>query len=103
MKLSADQIRQIHDKKGIDPLPDDYLPMSDLMKTFGKHTFYLTADGLHIWETIEVSGAEGQVIIAVEIASWTNDEKSDLALHTPRLTEVTVRFESDPVASVAVA
>ncbi len=43
------------------------------------------------------------MIIAVEIASWTNDEKSDLALHTPRLTEVTVRFESDPVASVAVA
>ena len=103
MNLSADQIKQIHDKKGIDPLPDDYLPMRDLIKAFGKHTFYLTADGLHIWETIEVSGAEGQVVIAVEIASWANDKKSDLALHAPQLTEVTVKLAEDPVANVAVA
>ena len=103
MKLSADQIKSIHDKKGIDPLPDDYPPMSDFIKAFGKHTFYLTADGLHIWEYIEVFGAEGQVVIAVEIASWANDEKSDLALHAPQLTEVIVKFADDPVANVAVA
>lgn len=103
MKLSADQIKQIHDKKGIDPLPEDYLPMSDLLEAFGKHTFYLTADGLHIWEYIEISGAKGQVIIAVEIASWADDEKSDLTLHTPQLTEVTIRLSGDSSADVAVA
>ncbi len=103
MKLSAVQIKQIHDKKGIDPLPDDYPPMRDLMKAFGNHTFYLTADGLHKWEYVEVSGVEEQVIIAVEIASWVNDEKTNLALHIPRLTEVTVRLAGGPVANVAVA
>ena len=103
MKLSADQIKQIHDKKGMDPLPENYPPMSDLMKAFGHHTFYLTADGLRKWEYIEDSGAEEQVIIAVEIASWVGDEKSNLALHIPRLTEVTVRFAGGPVANVAVA
>ncbi len=103
MKLSADQIKQIHEKKGITPLPEDYSPMSELIRAFGDHTFYLTADGLHMWETIEVSGSEGQVIIAVEIASWANDEKYDLALHTPQLTEVTVKLASDFVTSLAVA
>ncbi|MBC8338218.1 MAG: hypothetical protein H8E39_05965 [Alphaproteobacteria bacterium] len=103
MKLTTEEIKQIHDRKGIDPIPEDYPPMSELIKAFGDHTFYLTADGLHIWESIEVSGAEGQVIIAVELASWANDEKSDLTLHTPRLTEITVKFADDPLANVAVA
>ena len=103
MKLSAEQIKQIHDERGIDPLPEDSPPMSDLMIAFGNHTFYLTADGLHKWEYIEVSGAEEQVIIAVEIASWVNDEKSNLALHIPRLTKDTVRLAGGPVANVAVA
>ena len=103
MKLSADQIKKIHDRKKIDPLPEDYPPMAELVKNFGKHTFYLTADGLHIWEYIEVAGAEGEVIIAVEIASWANTETSDLALHKPQLTDVTVRLAGGPVANVAVA
>ena len=103
MKLSIDQIKQIHEKKGITPLPEDYSPMSELIRAFGDHTFYLTADGLHLWENIDVAGAEGEVIIAVEIASWANDGKSDLALHTPQLTEVTVKLASDSVTSLAVA
>ena len=98
MKLSADQVKQIHDKKGIDPLPEDYPPMGKLVKAFGKHTFYLTADGLHIWDYIEVSGAEGEVIIAVEIASWANGENTDLSLHKPQLTDVTVKLDDVPAA-----
>ncbi len=43
------------------------------------------------------------MVIAVEIASWANDKKSDLALHAPQLTEVTVKFADDPVANVAMA
>ena len=103
MKLSASQIEQIHEKRGIDPLPEDYPPMSNLLEAFGEHTFYLTADGLHIWEAIKISGAEGQVIIALEIASWANEEKSDLALHAPQLTEITVKFADYPDDQMAVA
>ena len=93
MKLSTDQIKQLHEKKGITPLPEDYSPMSELIRAFGDHTFYLTADGLHMWETIEVSGAEGQVIIAVEIASWANGGKTDLSLHKQQLTDVTIKLD----------
>jgi len=53
MKLSSDQISRIHVKKGIDPLPGDYPAMSELIKVFGEPTFYLTADGLHIWNTLK--------------------------------------------------
>ena len=92
MRLSADQITQIRDKKGIDPLPDDYPPLSEIRRILGDHTFYLTADGLHIWEYADVTGAEDQLIIALEVASWANKEKSDLAVHKPHMTEIVVRL-----------
>ncbi len=103
MILSKNHIEQIHEKKGIDPLPEDYPPMSELIKALGNNTFYLTGDGMHIWEYAKVDGAEGEVIIAIKVASWANDEKSDLTLHHPQLTDVTIKLESDSIDKTAVA
>ena len=98
MKLSTNQIEQIHEKLGIHPLPDDYAPLAKLREVFGDQTFYLTADGLHIWEYAKVAGTEGQVIIALEVAAWANEEKSDLSPHMPQLTDVTVKLDDVPAA-----
>ena len=98
MKLSTDQIIQIKDKKGIDPLPDDYAALANLKEVFGDQTLYMTADGLHIWEYVDVAGAEGQVIIALKVASWANGGKTDLSLHKPQLTDVTIKLDDVPVA-----
>jgi len=103
MKLSPDQITQIRDKKGIEPLPDNYPPLSELRRILGDHTFYLTADGLHIWEYANVRGLEDQLIIALEVASWTNKERSELAAHKPYLTEITVMLEADIIDKAALA
>ncbi len=103
MKLSTDQIKQIGDKKGIDPLPDDYPPLSELRRILGDHTFYLTADGLHIWEYADVTGAEGQWIIALEVASWADKEKSDIAVHKPYMTEIAIKLEGATINKAAVA
>lgn len=103
MKLSTEQIKQIGDKKGIDPLPDDYPPLSELRKILGDHTFYLTADGLHIWEYADITGAEGQLIVALEVASWADNEKSDIAVHKPIMTEIVIMLEGETIKEAAVA
>jgi len=98
MKISDQEIKEIHEKLGIHPLPDDYKDLSNLKKVFGDQTLFLTADGLHIWEYAEVAGAEGQVMIALNVASWANGGKTDLSIHKPQLTDVTVKFDAVPVA-----
>ena len=103
MKLSTDQIKQIGDKEGLEPLPDDYPPLSELRRILGDHTFYLTADGLHIWEYADVTGAEGQLIIALEVASWADKEKSDIAVHKPYMTEIAIKLEGATIKKADVA
>lgn len=90
MILSTDQIKQIRGRLGIDPIPADYPGLGELQKVFGHHSFYLTADGLHIWE--HAADAGGDKVVAVKVASWANENKSDLAVHTPEVTDVTVDF-----------
>ena len=98
MKISDQEIKEIHEKLGIHPLPDDYATLANLKEVFGDQTLYMTADGLHIWEYAEVAGTEGQVMIALKIASWANGEKTDLSIHKPQLTDVTVKLDDVPVA-----
>ncbi len=92
MKLSADQIEQVHDKTGVDPIPKNHPSLPELRDGFGDHTFYLDSDGLHIWELTEAAGEEGQVIHAVRVASWTNEEKTSLSPHEPQSSEAIVKL-----------
>ena len=92
MKLSADQIEQVHDKTGVDPIPKNHPSLPELQDAFGDHTFYLDSDGLHIWELTEAAGEEGQVIHAVRVASWTNEEKTTLSSHEPQPSETIVKL-----------
>ena len=100
MRISDREIEEIHKKLGIHPLPDDCAALANLKEVFGDQTLYLTADGLHIWEYAKVAGAEGQVIIALRIASWANGENTDLSLHKPQLTDVTIKLDDIPAAKV---
>lgn len=98
MKISDQEIKEIHEKLGIHPLPEDYADLANLREVFGDQTFYMTADGLHIWEYAGVAGAEGQVMIALKVASWANEGKTNLSLHKPQLTDVTVKIDDVPPA-----
>ena len=95
MKLSTDQIEQIRDKKGLEPFSTDYPPLEELGSLLGDHTFYLTANGLHIWEYANVPEADGQLIVALEVASWRNIKRFDITTHKPRITEITVLLEEN--------
>ena len=102
MILSDKIIEQLHDGLGIDPVPDNYPGLAKLIDMFGAQTFYLTAEGLHIWEYKDVAGEGNQVIVAVKIASWADEKKSDIVVHKPELTDVAVKLVApDPTPESA--
>jgi|TARA_B100000315_G_scaffold212023_1_gene209154 hypothetical protein len=84
---------------GIDPLPDDYPVLGELVKAFGQHTFYLTGDGLHIFEYTETPVDSENEAVLVRIASWSNEDKTDLFLHKPKLTGIKIHFAATPRAA----
>ena len=99
MKLSDQEIQQLHDQIGIDPLPDNYPVLGDLIKAFGQHTFYLTGDGLHIFEYTETPVDGGNEAVSVRIASWANEDNTDLSRHNPVLTGIKIHLVAAPKAA----
>lgn len=92
MELSRQEINQLHDQIGIDPLPGDYPALDKLIEAFGYQTFYLTGDGLHIFEYTDTPVDGGHEAVSVRIASWADEEKTDLSLHKPKLTGIKIHF-----------
>ena len=76
MELSRQEINQLHDQIGIDPLPGDYPALDKLIEAFGYQTFYLTGDGLHIFEYTDTPVDGGHEAVSVRIASWADEEKN---------------------------
>jgi hypothetical protein len=104
MKLSDGAIERIREDTGADPVPDEHPVHEKLKEHFGDHTFYVDAGGLFVWEPAEAVDAaanEGTEAgagdgdgdgtlraIAFHVASWSNEEKTTLAPHTPRATNL---------------
>ncbi len=88
MKLDINQIGRIESLMGINPMPDDHPGMEDFSAAFGEHTFYLSEEGLVIWEWLEGPETDGLPIVAVILAGWVDEKKSSLTSHQPRITEI---------------
>ena len=101
MKLSQQEIDQLHDQIRIDSPSDDYPAMDKLIESFGVHTFYLTGDGLHIFEYTDTLLDGGHEAVSVRIASWSSEEKTDLTLHKPKLTGIRIQFADTGIAEAA--
>ena len=83
MRLSELQTRQVQEHTGASVIPDDNPTMPALRKSFGDHTFFLDADGLHVWESVDNDPSDGAKLVGVRIASWSDDDKSSLVPHDP--------------------
>ncbi len=96
MKLTDEQIAQIKDQLGADPVPADNPAMKMLAQHFGEHTFYVDEDGLHFFETLETEAASGpNDVRPVRIATWTDEKREALSPHEPVVgtTAVTIDIE----------
>lgn len=101
MKLTTQQVAQVFDQTGADPVPEDHPVMPGLRNAFGDHTFYMAPDGLCVWESVGDADSGGQMAKAMVVASWTDEGKTELRPHDPHPTAIIVKLDDespDPAA-----
>lgn len=99
MKLDPVQIVHIESQLGFQSVPDDHPVMPDLRGTFGNHTFFLDGQGLNIVE-LDTATDDGSGIV-FKLASWANENMSELLPHDPEMRPATVALvpgKPDPAA-----
>lgn len=89
MKLSAAQIEHTLPQIGAQAIPDDHPAATELKGVFGDHTFFLGQNGLSIVETSDEAD-DGALANVVNLASWSDDDRTALAPHRPEVTELVV-------------
>lgn len=93
MKLSNAQQVKVEAQLGVPAVPADHPATPELEKAFGSHTFFLVTDGLHVIEPMpQPDSPSGNV---VRVASWANEERTELLGHPPEVLEVTVDLAED--------
>jgi hypothetical protein len=90
MKLNSAQLERTLGQFEARAIPDDNPVIPQLKDLFGDHTFLLDSHGLNIVEPIEATGAAVHAAKVVNIASWTDDNRSGLELHEPEMTDIVI-------------
>lgn len=88
MKLTDKQVRIVEEQVGVKALPEEHPVVENLKDAFGDHTFFLDAAGLNVVEPFPDQGSTQGTV--VKIASWTNDERNELAGHEPEVLSITI-------------
>ena len=96
MKLTDPQIGEIEKATGVGPLPADIPFMPQLVEAFGDHTFYLSDQGLIVWEWLDGPEAEGLPVVAVKLAGWSDADKTSLSPQAPEVTEMVLSLAPQP-------
>ncbi len=94
MKLDTAQIERIRSQTGIRPVPEAEPTYSCLEENFGEHTFYVDPMGLYVWEAFDEAEAARTEVMALQIASWADDEMTMLQVHAPKATGKIVVLET---------
>jgi len=94
MKLNSAQLERTLGQFEARAISDDHPLISQLNDLFGEHTFFLDRNGLNIVEPAEAAGAATRSAMDVNLASWSDDNRSGLELHEPEATDVVITFES---------
>jgi hypothetical protein len=90
MKLNSTQVERTLGQFEARTIPDDHPLIPQLNDLFGEHTFFLDRHGLNIVEPVEAAGAAAQSAKVVNLASWSDDNRSSLEVHEPEATDVVV-------------
>jgi hypothetical protein len=90
MKLNSARLERTLGQFEARAIPDDHPVIPQLNDLFGEHTFFLDRHGLNIVEPAEAGGAAAQSGKVVNLASWSDDDRSGLEVHEPETTDVVI-------------
>ena len=89
MRLTSEQVERTLNQFDAQALPEDHPAVPQLNELFGDHTFFLDSNGLYVVEPSEpASGADTGMV--VNLADWSDDTLTKLAVHPPQATEIVV-------------
>ena len=94
MKLTSAQVQRTLDQFKASVIPDEAPVIAQLNDVFGEHTFFLDQHGLSIVEPVEAAERAAECARVVNLASWSDDRRSDLKLHEPAETDIVVTLGS---------
>jgi len=92
MRLNSDLVQRTLSQCEAQAIPDNHPSMPDLSRTFGDHTFFIDADGLHIVEPAMPSEDGHEAGQVVRVASWQDANRTSLVAHPPEPTDVVVEL-----------
>jgi hypothetical protein len=91
MRLTSEQVERTLNQFDAQALPEDHPAVPQLNELFGDHTFFLDSNGLNVVEPTEpASGADTGMV--VNVADWSDENLTKLAVHPPQATEIVVVF-----------
>jgi hypothetical protein len=90
MKLAAAMVAQTLDQYDAKVIPESHAAVTELSQRFGDHTFFIDESGLSIVEPRETDEPH-QTGVVVNLASY-NDDRSELQVHAPKLTDIVVEL-----------
>ena len=93
MRLTAKQIERTESQIAGQALPDNHPAISQLTQIYGDHTFFVDEEGLGIVETPEPGHTDSAAARVVKLCSWADGERTALAAHEPRSTDVVVDLD----------
>ena len=101
MKLAAAMVARTLDQYDAKVIPESHPAATQLCKRFGDHTFFIDNEGLSIIEPADAEEPERTTGVVVNLASWSDTERSALEPHTPETTDIVVELghaDSEDVA-----
>jgi hypothetical protein len=95
MRLSSTLVQRTLSQFQAQAIPENHPSMPELSRTFGDHTFFIDADGLHIVEPAVPADNGQEAGQVVKVASWQDANRTSLVAHPPEPMDVVVELGSD--------
>jgi hypothetical protein len=92
MKLAAAMVARTLDQYDAKVLPESHPAVVELTKRFGDHTFFIDESGLTIIEPTEADKPSKAVGVVVNLAAWSDAQRSALEPHAPEMTDIVVEL-----------
>ena len=92
MKLNSALVERTLNQFEAQAIPEDHPVVAQLSEVFGEHTFFLDGNGLNIVEPAEPTQAGGQTLRVVNLANWSDANRTSLAPHEPEPTDAIIEL-----------